>query len=297
MEPPDSDERVFLRIVEGGSLKAAAAQLGVDPSAVSRRLAALEARLGLQLLQRSTRGSVPTDVGARYYEGLADIVAREDALEASLKTGDAPSGHLRVTAPPEFGVRFVVPVLEALERAHPLLSVELSLGTGFADLGAAGIDVAVRIGSLADSSLRARRLGSVPRTLVAAPAYLEAHGTPGALAELEAHTFVGYLGRGGSFPIRTEHHGQTRLRARFTVNSIPTLVRLVEDGRGLFHGPLWAMDAALAAGRVVRVLPELAFPAFPVHALYGTQRYVPAKTRAFVDAMVASVAGEASLAT
>ena len=245
----DSDERLFLRIVEGGSLKAAAAQLGVDPSAVSRRLSALEQRLGLQLLERATRGSVPTELGARYYEGLAAIVAQEDALEASLSGGDEPTGHLRVSAPPEFGVRFVVPVLEALEQRHAGLSVELSLGTGFADLGAADLDAAVRIGTLTDSSLRLRGIGSVPRPLVAAPRYLQGCDPPTSLEDLEGHAFLGYLSRRGSFPIAVVSEGaarrQIRVRARFTVNSISTLVRLVEAGRGLFHGPLWAMEEAL----------------------------------------------------
>ncbi len=293
--PSDSDERLFLRIVETGSLKAAAQQVGSDPSAVSRRLSALEARLGQQLVRRSTRGSRPTEAGARYYEGLSQLVAQQDALEASVAdTTDAPQGRLRVSAPPEFGVRFVVPVLEALQRAYPALHVELSLGTRFSDLAVEDLDVAIRIGTLRDSALRARRLGRVPRTLVAAPRYLETHGTPTEVADLPSHRFVGYLAPGGFQTLRMKtadsQARETKVRPHFTVNSISTLVRLVEAGQGLFYGPLWAFSDSLVQDRVVPVLPELRFDAYPFHAVYQGRRYLPAKTRTFIDAMLEHVA-------
>ncbi|WP_258182810.1 LysR family transcriptional regulator, partial [Enhygromyxa salina] len=299
-DPPDSDERLFLRIVEAGSLKAAAEQLGTDPSAVSRRLAALEARLGQQLLRRSTRGSRPTEVGARYYEGLAQIVAQQDALEAALASAtDEAQGRLRVTAPPEFGVRFVVPVLESLQREHSKLSVELALGTGFYDLASEDIDVAIRIGTLRDSALRSRRLGRVPRVLVASPGYLRDHGEPSTAAELPAHCFLGYRSSTGVNILRMKTpDGQAReveLRPRFTVNSVVTLVRLVESGQGVLLGPLWAFADSIAAGRVRALLSDHRFDAYPVQALYRGRRYLPAKTRVFIDAMVERVAAEASL--
>lgn len=298
--PPDSDERVFLRIVEAGSLKAAAAQLATDPSSVSRRLAALEERIGQQLVQRSTRGSGPTEAGARYYEGLSRIVAQQDALEADVAgSADAPQGRLRITAAPEFGVRFVVPVLERLRQLHPELVVELSLGTQFSDLALLDLDVAIRVGTLGDSSLRTRRFGHVPRVLVASPGYLQASGAPCEASDLSAHSFVSYLTNRGVNRLRMrDPAGQSRevsVRPLFTVNSIRTLVRLVESGAGIFLGPLWAFDDSLCAGRSVRVLPDHEFDAFPVQALYRGQHYLPAKTRVFIDAMAEQVRNEPSL--
>ena len=298
--PADSDERLFVRIVDAGSLKAAAEQLGTDPSAVSRRLAALEARLGQQLIRRSTRGSRPTEIGARYYDGLSQLIAQQDALEATVAaTTDEPQGRLRVTAPPEFGVRFVVPVLEALQRSHPALAVELALGTGFTDLAMEDLDVAIRIGTLPDSALRSRRLGRVPRALVASPAYVEAHGAPKTLADLSAHRMLGYLSVGGRNTIRAQTiAGQRReveIRPHFTVNSIATLVRLVEAGAGMFLGPRWAFAAAIATGRAQTLLEDHRFDAYPLQALYRGRHYVPAKTRVFIDAMAQCVASSETL--
>ncbi|ACY18305.1 LysR family transcriptional regulator [Haliangium ochraceum] len=300
LAPSDTDERLFLRIVEAGSLKAAAEQLGTDPSSISRRLAALEARLGQRLLRRSTQGSRPTEAGERYYQGLVDIIAQQDALEAAVgRLRDEPQGRLRVTAPPEFGVRFVVPVLEQLVRAHAELSVELSLGTGFSNLAEQGLDVAVRIGTLPDSSLRARRLGSVPRLLVAAPSYLETHGTPRAVPDLAAHRFVSYATDNGVSTLRLSdasgHQHELQVRPYFVVNSIATLVRMVEDGAGMIYAPRWAFERALDDGRVVELLADHSSQPFPLQAVYLGRHYVPAKIRAFIDAMAAHVAGQRSL--
>ena len=300
LAPPDSDERVFLRVVEAGSLKAAAEQLGHDPSAISRRIAALEERLGQQLLRRSTRGSRPSEAGARYYEGLAPLVAQQDALEAAVAgAGDAPRGRLRVTAPPEFGVRFVVPVLEGLQRDHPLLRIELALGTGFADLNLEDIDVAVRIGTPRDSALTARRLGSVSRTVVAAPCYLEEHGEPKDLEALASHRFLGYRAATGTQLLSAKtREGQPRqvlVDPHFTVNSMPTLCRLVEAGRGVCYGPQWAFADALRRGAVRRILSDYRFDHAPINALYRQRRYQPAKNRVFIETLATSLANEAAL--
>ncbi|MEM6787023.1 MAG: LysR family transcriptional regulator [Myxococcota bacterium] len=300
LTPPDADERVFLRIVAAGSLKAAAAQIGADPSAVSRRLAALEARLGQQLIRRSTRGSTPTDVGRRYHEGLAPLVAQQDALEAAIRGDvDEPRGLLRVTAAPEFGVRFVVPVLEEMRHRHRDLDVQLALGSAPFDLDAAGLDVAMRIGHLPDSALRSRRLGRVPRTLVASPAYLHDAGCPVAPADLPGHRFLGYRTVDGTqrLTLLSARGGRDEVTVRlgFTVDSIATLVRLAVAGEGIVYGPRWAYAEGLAAGTLTRVLPNHHFDAPPIHALYPARRYLPAKTRVFIEAMARAVKGAAHL--
>lgn len=298
--PPDSDERLFLRIVEAGSLKVAAAQLGSDPSSVSRRLAALEARLGQQLLRRSTRGSKPTEAGARYYEGLAALIAQQDALEAAVAgERDEPQGRLHVTAPPEFGVRFVVPVLEQLRAKHPQLVVELRLGTGFSKLSEQGLDAAVRIGKLPDSSLKARKLGTVPRVLVASPGYLDERGRPSAAEQLGEHRFVSYLTHNGVNRIKLSAPGgpalELEVRPVFTVNSISTLVRMVEAGAGVTLAPRWAFEASLAAGRVVSLLSDHGLEAYPIQIVHPSRRYLPAKTRVFIEAMAAHLRAQPSI--
>jgi DNA-binding transcriptional LysR family regulator len=285
-----SDERLFLRVVEAGSIKAAAAQLGSDPSTVSRQLAALEARLGVKLLQRSTKRTLPTEAGARYFDGLRRLVDLQDALEAELAgTLEVPRGRLRVTAPVDFGARFVVPVLDELQRASPELEVDLLLGSGFVEIVEAGIDVAVRIGRLADSSLVARKLGVVPRVLVAAPSYLGERGTPRTVAELEEHDFVLYAPSTRDRPLElTGPRGATasvHVRGRFIVNSVNCVRDLVEAGRGLHLGPRWAFADALAHGRVVEVLRGWGVAPYPLHAVFAPTQYVPAKIRAFVEAM------------
>lgn len=287
------EEMLFLRVVESGSLKEAAALEGMDASTVSRRIAALEAKLGVELLRRSTRGSTPTQAGARYYQGMRALVEQKNALEADVSgRTDIPHGHLRVTAPAEFGARFVVPVAARLQERAPELEIELILGSRFFDVVERGIDVAVRIGRLRDSSLRARRLGAVPRVVVAAPAYLERVGRPQSAQEISGHDFIFYArgNAGASIPWRGPDGPQeVEMSGRMTVNSISAIRALVLDGRGIHYGPQWAFARDLEEGRLEALFPELTLPSYPLHALYAPSSYVPAKTRAFIDAMLAEV--------
>ncbi len=294
------DEHLFLRVVETGSIKAAAEQLGTDPSTVSRRLANLEARLGVKLLQRSTRRSTPTDAGARYFEGLRRLCDQQAALEAEISgTSDTPSGRLRVTAPVGFGTRFVVPVLEELQRKTPSLEIDLVLGSGFFDLAEKGIDVAIRIGHLRDSALLARKLGVVPRVLVGAPSYFEERGEPREPRDLEKHDFIFYTSSNADSSIELKTpEGESkaiRIQGRFSVNSMSGIRALVEAGRGLHMGPLWAFDDSIQKGRLKAIMPAYGLPAYPLHAVYAPSTYLPAKIRAFVELMAARVRAEPTL--
>lgn len=299
-EVEHSDERLFLLVVEAGSLTAVARRVGANASTVSRRLARLEEKLGVKLLQRSTRRSTPTDAGARYYAGLRRLVDEQQALEAEVSgASEVPHGLLRVTAPVDFGARFVVPVVEALQADAPELQVQLVLGSGFMDLAEHGIDVAVRIGRLPDSALIAKRLGAVPRVLVGAPAYLDRRGRPRCLADLAEHDFVLYSpGRlEASFEVGLPAGGSERvlLRGRVSVNSVTGIRHLVEAGAGLHLGPRWAAEEGLAAGRVEELLADHRLPAFPLHALYRPTPWVPAKIRAFVDGLAAHLRQQPAL--
>lgn len=290
----ENKELIFLRVVEAGSLRAAAEQLGADPSSVSRKVAALEGRLGVKLLQRSTKRTEPTEVGRTYYEGLRRLADEQAALEASIsKAMDRPQGALRVAAPVNFGTRFVAPVLQAMYEDYPALTVELRLGSTFEDLGAQGIDVAIRVGRLSDSSLTCRRLGLVPRVLVASKGYVKRRGLPERPKDLGDHDFIFYNRSSAQSPIELsddEGSYSVPVGGRFIVNSITSIQALVEEGQGIHMGPYWAFRDGLADGRLVEILPDYRMEAFPVHALYSSTAFVPAKIRLFIDRMVAQAA-------
>lgn len=292
----DATGYTFLRVVDAGSMKAAAEQLGTDPSSISRRIGALEARLGVKLLRRSTRRSTPTEAGQAYYEGLRRLLEQQETLEATI--GDAqdnPKGLLRVAAPVDFGARFVAPVLQSMQRAHSDLQIDLQLGSRALDLSEQAIDVAVRIGRLPDSALRCRHLGDVPRVIVASKQYLDTNGRPQEPEDLAKHNFIFYGRHQSQLPIRLHGPGSVEtvsVSSNFSVNSITAIQRLVSSGAGMHLGPTWAFNDGLKSGDLERVLPAHGLEAFPVHALYPASAFVPAKVRVFIDMMVARTADE-----
>lgn len=296
-----SSEQIFLRVVEAGSLKAAAEQIGLDPSAVSRKLAALEARLGVKLLERSTRRTVPSDAGRRYYEGMRRLIDEQTALEARVaEFAEKPAGRLRVTAPVDFGARFVTPVISALRQEAPDLAIELHLGSHFFDLTEQGIDVAIRIGQLDTRGMSARRVGAVPRVLVASAAYLDQHAPIERPEDLASHPFVLYRAGQTSLTLRMAHRGQPRsivVSGELSANSVSSVRELVLRGHGLHMGPVWAFQDEIKRGRLRAVLPAYTLPSFPLHAVHAPSHYLPAKISSFIDRLAASVAAEPALET
>ena len=295
----DSVDALFVRVIEAGSFKAAAEQTGADPSAVSRRMAALEAKLGVKLLQRSTKRTTATEPGMRYYEGLRGLIDAKAALEADV-TGlaDQPRGRLKVAAAVDFGARFVAPVIAHLQDRHPELAIDLSLGSSFVDLSEQDIDVAIRIGRLPDSSLIARRLGSVPRVIVAGAAYAAQNTLPQTPDALGEHPFVFYQQGQREGSITLSQNGETTkaaIKGRTSANSITAVRTLVLEGLGLHFGPIWAFEDELARKEVLPVLPDYALAAYPLHAVYVASSFVPAKTRVFIDAMADAVKRSPSL--
>ena len=280
------DDELFLAVLDGGSFRSAAQVAGLDPSRVSRRIAALEARLGVKLLNRTTRASAATDAGKRYAEGMRRLSDARAALIADVTGGqDLPKGRLRVAAPTDFGARFVAPVLTEMSEAHPELSVDLRLGSGFADLQAEGIDVAIRIGELADSTLRARRIGTSHRVLVAAPHIAEKVLSPEDLSQI---SIVSY--RTGITEIRShfEWEGMRqdfRMPCRYSVNSMAAVRDAVLAGRGAHLGPLWAFREDLKERRVVELLSTARFEGFPIHAIWAPTPFQPAASREFIAMM------------
>jgi DNA-binding transcriptional LysR family regulator len=289
----EREATTFLKIIETGSIKKTAVAFSTEPSSISRQLSALEHRLGVKLINRSTRGSTPTEAGSVYYEGLRKLVDEQQALEANVAgQADVPRGRLVVTAPVDFGARFVAPVLRDMQETYSGLIVEMLLGSNKPDLLEQSIDVAIRIGSLPNSSLICRKIGVVPRVLVASPAYLGQYGTPESPKDLENHRFVFYSRQQGQSMIEmTGKNGKERVAVSgsFTVNSMTAIIHLVESGAGLHLGPIWAFQDGLTSGRLVKVLPKYQLESFPLHAVYNQTSFVPAKVRQFIDRMIKNV--------
>lgn len=287
-----AEMEIFVRVVEEGSFSAAATALGLTKSAVSKRVAALEDRLGARLLNRTTRRLSVTDAGAAFHGRAARILAEAEEAEAEVSCLQAaPRGLLRVNAPVTFGVTHLGPLLPGFLGRHPELSVDLVLNDRFVDLVEEGFDVAVRIADLDDSSLIARRLCPSDRVVVASPAYVARHGAPATPEALAAHRCLlySYLRRSGEWCLRHASGREARVRvegAALRANNGDVLRQAAVDGLGVTMMPTFIVGADLAAGRLVRLLPDWQDATGAVHAVWPAGRFTPAKVRAFVDLLV-----------
>ncbi len=283
-----TEMEAFVRVVDHGGFTDAARKMGVSKSAVSKHVAALEARLAVRLLNRTTRRVSPTELGLAYYDRarvvLADAVEADSMVTAMQAT---PKGALRVSAPVSFGVGQLSPAVARFLAAFPEVDVNLVLDDRYVELVAEGFDLAIRIGVLADSSLKARRLAEARLLLVASPGYLAAMGAPRSLDDLGAHRLLHYsnLSTGNFWRLRgpggEERH--IRVGGRLTANNGDSLLVAAEAGLGIALQPSFITGDALATGRLVEVLPDRAADVLGVYALYPQGRFPQPKLRAFVD--------------
>lgn len=282
--------QVFARVAALGSFSAAGRALGLSQTGVTKHVAALEARLGTRLLHRTTRRLTLTETGRSYLEACERILAEIAEAEALVGAeGVEAHGTLRLNVPLSFGVREIAPALAAFSAAHPALTIELGLNDRRVDLIEEGWDLAVRIGSLADSGLIARRLASSRLVVCAAPAYLDRHGTPRRPEELKGHNCLGYTlsdASGWRFGDQAYPVSGT-LRAP----NGAALVAAAVAGLGLVYQPTFLVAEALRAGTLVALDLGAPCPTLPIHALMPPGRR-PAKTRAFVDYLAERFAGE-----
>lgn len=274
----------FVSIMLKGSLTAAAQAEGVAPAVISRRLDALEDRLGVRLLNRTTRRLAPTPEGAAFFEDCQRILRELADAEAHASQGSARArGHLRLTAPAGFGRRHVAPLLLEFLRENPEVSATLDLSDRTVDLVAEGFDCAIRLGDLADSNLVAVRLGEMRRVIVAAPAYLAKRGVPRSLDDLAKHeclqlvTQPGWDLQADGRPLLYRPHG------RFVCNDGAVLRDWALAGMGLAWRSLWEVGEDLRWGRLVTVLDECAAPPVGIHAVYPQRRHLPLRVRLFVE--------------
>ena len=287
MRPSLDDLHLLCRIIETRSLRAAAGEIGIDPSNVTRRLTAMEERLGVRLVTRSRTRSTATEAGELYYRSVKDLLERLDAIEADVTGATTdPRGLLRVAAPSVFGARHVGPWLHELQLRSPKLEIDLVLADRPVDLVEHGIDLAVRIGKLPDSSLAATKLGTMQTAIVAAPAYLERDGTPSLPEDLAHHAYVQHTGLQSDelvFEGPKQRTVGVTFRSRFTVSSILGVFEAVVAGAGFNAGPLWLYADAIARGELVHVLPRWHPPSSAVHALVLPGRHRPAKIVAALE--------------
>ena len=272
---------VFVAIVEAGSLAAAARRTNRSPAAATRALAGLEARVGGRLVARTTRRLAPTPAGLALAERARGLLAGYEAAVSGAGEG-LVRGFVRVTAPVLFGRRHIAPVVASFLDAYPETQVELMLADRNVDLVEEGMDVALRIGTLAPSRLVARRVGQVRRILVASPAYLAAHGAPARPADLAAHDTIHGLIRPGP---REWMFGRSRVRLapRLIVNEVEAALIAARAGRGIARVLSYQAADDIAEGRLVRVLARYEPPPVPVHLVTPGADLRPARVSAFLD--------------
>ncbi len=277
--------RAFVAAAEAGSLSGAARQLTVSPSAVSKALGRLEQRLGVRLLDRSTRNARLTDEGTLYYDRCRSILREIEAAEQELtRRRGAPRGVLRVNASVPVAHYTLAPVLNKFLLEHPDVELDLNVTDSVVDLFEHRADIAIRVGQLADSSMRARKLGTIRRAIVAAPAYLERCGTPISAAELRDHHCLNFNLGERLNTWRFRNHGELRAEGRVRVNCGDTLRHLALAGVGVARLGTFLIESDLATGALVEILEgQLSDDPVPVHAVFLGEEPVPVRVRAFVD--------------
>jgi DNA-binding transcriptional LysR family regulator len=275
----------FVRVVETGSFSAAARTLNVGQPAVSKTIAQLEARLGVRLLMRSTRGLSPTEAGQSFYDRARRSIEEADEAELAARgAGAGLTGRLRVSAAVTFARLHVIPRLPKFLAAHPGLTIEVILDDRTIDLVEEGVDVALRIGSLIASSLTVRKLASAPRYVMGTAAYFAQAGVPATPTDLTEHAAVIYVQEtgGDSWQFR---HGATelsiRMSGRLRVTAAEGVRAGVLSGMGLAIASAWMFAPELASGEVRAVLTDWSLPLVDLWAAYPTGRMPTAKARAF----------------
>ena len=281
---------VFVRVVEAQGFSAAAKRLDSTPAAVSRRIKALEKRLGVRLLQRTTRKLKLTEAGELYFREVSRLLGDLKIVEQQLDevTGQA-SGELRIGAPMSFGQHRLASVVARFALAHPKLRVTLRLEDRETDIVSEGLDLAVRIAYPSDSSLIARPIAVVPRYFCASPGYLARHGTPRIPKDLLEHDCLHYnvISEREEWTFGGTEGDETMvIKAVFCSNNGEVLAEAAMQGLGITLLPDFIVEEALADGRLVRILEDKERAPLTLSVLYPSRQHVPAKTRLFIDYMV-----------
>jgi DNA-binding transcriptional LysR family regulator len=279
--------QAFVTVAELRGFAPAARKLKLSPSGVTRLIAALEDRLGARLLQRTTRSVALTDAGTRYLERVKRILADiEEAEHAAENERTRPSGRLVVSAPVGFGRLHVSPVMSAYLQRYGDVAGELRLEDRMVHLVEDGVDLAVRIGELADSSLVARQVGTMRRIVVASPTYLKVHGEPKRPEAITSHQTIQFGAPAGAADWRfldDAREVRIAITPRLETNSADAAIQYAKAGGGLTRVLAYQAREAIARGGLKIVLQKFELPALPIHIVYPTSRLLSAKVRSFID--------------
>lgn len=284
---------LFARVVETGSFSRAATELGLTQPTASKRIAALERRLGVRLLERSTRRLRPTPAGQEFHARCRRLVHEAEDIESTVRAGARTvAGRIRVACPMAFGQMYVVPLVIRFIATHPEASVDLVMNDRFVDLIEEGVDLAIRLANLEDSGLHARPLAEAPRVLVASPAYLRAKGVPKTPVDLESHRFIvyAYLAAPERIQLLSSAGGaEAHVTASLRVNNAEAMRAAAVAGLGVAQLPVWCAAGELARGALRVVLPDWSLPANRVQMVYASARYVPTRVQRFMDFLAAEL--------
>ena len=299
MAVPVDEMSIFAKVVSAGSLSAAARELGLSPAVVSRRLAALEARLGTRLINRTTRSLHLTDEGASYYEACARILAEIEEADAVASAGRAePQGVLKVALPASFGHQLVAPLVPRFAERYPKVRLALSLSDRAVNLIDEGFDLAVRIAELEDSSLAARKLAPNRRVVCASPEYLRRHGTPRTPRDLAQHNFL-IANWDSGFAMTLEYKdpvgklGEVRVTGKYACDNWEVLREWALAGLGVALKSTWDVHRNLEDGSLVALCPGYSFDTdVAIYAVYPHRRHLPAKTRVFIEFLAEAIGPE-----
>jgi DNA-binding transcriptional LysR family regulator len=277
----------FVEVIARGSLSAAARAEGIAPAMIGRRLDALEARLGVKLLQRTTRKLALTDEGAVFLEDCQRILAELEEAEAAVSERSArATGHLVVSAPAGFGRQHVAPLVPSFLAEHREVSVNLNLSDRVVDVIGEGVDIAIRIASLTDSNLVGVKLADNHRVVVATPGYLKRYGTPQTLDDLAKHNCLAISSQGSQRGWTFRDHGKIvtmKVGGNMVCNDGAVLHDWALAGRGLAWRSMWEVSSEIEAGLLVPVLEQFAAPGNDIYAVFAQRRHLPLRIRVFVD--------------
>ena len=285
---------VFAAVVDAGSMTAAAARLRLAKTMVSTHMQRLERELGVNLLVRTTRNLRLTPVGEQFYKAIQPVLRQtEDAIDSLGQEMTAPRGTLRITAPIDYGASVMAPVVVELQRRHPALRIELLTGDRQVDLVSEGIDVAIRLGRLADSNLQAVRLGGFDEWLVARPGLIPKKHKLGEPKDLAGLSFIALSVMLNPLTWKFQCKGSTRtahFSSTLTVNTAHAARAAALAGGGLAILAKFDVEQDVAVGRLVRVLPQWTLPGGGIYAVFPATRYRPLNTRVLVEALKAHIA-------
>ena len=278
---------IFCKVIETQSFTQAAALQNISVAMASKLVSQLEEHLKTRLLHRTTRKIVPTEAGSIYYQRCQPVLFElEDADSSISNLSTSLQGHLTVSVPRDFGLRFITPNLGSFVKAHPNLHIDLEFNDRIIDLVSEGFDLALRIGYLQDSSLVARKVATSSMHFVASPEYLAKHGTPQTPEDLEHHDCLLYKSSGNQIYWESDKHNKTqrvKMRSKLTCNNGLTLAALCTEGLGIINSPRFFIEEELASGKLVEVLADYRQQSLDLHVIYPNRRHLAAKVTAFID--------------